>query len=96
MKNTTTSEYNVFNSVVLEKMIFGTLKIFFDNMTHAMNFAKVTFAFQLLDVYVIFQLPISDAKRDFSFMNSIKTRSRYKLQASRLEISVRIKFYLTD
>jgi hypothetical protein len=96
MEKTLAAEYNVFNFVVLERIILGTLKIFFDKAIHPIIFAKVTFSFQLLDAYATIQASIADAKRDFSLMNNIKTKSHYKLEASHLEMSVHIKFYLVD
>ena len=89
-------EYNEFKFILNEKIKYGTLKTFSDVVSNGLAEDKFSNLATLLDICGTFQASSADAERGFSLMNTIKTKSRNRLEADHLDILLRIKFYLTS
>ena len=90
------AEYNEFKFVLKEKLKSGTLKTFAAIVSYSLREEKFSKLVKLIDICGTFQASSADAERGFSLMNSIKTKSRNRLEVDHLDMLMRIKFYLTS
>ena len=80
----------------MKKIKSGTLKTFSDVVSYGLAEDKFSNLATLLDICGTFQASSADAERGFSLMNTIKTKSRNRLEADHLDMLMTIKFYLTS
>lgn len=89
-----TQQYNDFKFLMSEKLKSGTIISLPDIAAISLNDGQFNLLSMLIDICCTFQASSADCERGFSLMNSIKVKSRNKLDAPHLDQLMRIKLYL--
>ncbi|KAL3874691.1 hypothetical protein ACJMK2_037666 [Sinanodonta woodiana] len=89
-------QYDDFKFLIAKKVKTGSIQIFTDVVSCVMKNEDMKELSILLDICGTFQASSADCERGFSLMNSIKTKSRNRLQVNHLDNLMRIKFYLSS
>ena len=87
-------DYPDFRCLVSEKFKSGLMQTFHDVLQFALKDGQFALLTRLLDICGTFQASSADCERGFSLMNAVKTKSRNRLLADHLDMSIRIKFHL--
>ena len=74
----------------------GSIQTFTDVISFVLKDKDMKEVSILLDICGTFQASSADCKRGFSLMNSLKTKSRNRLEVNHLDNLMRIKFYLSS
>ncbi|KII60482.1 hypothetical protein RF11_08410 [Thelohanellus kitauei] len=88
-------QYADFKFLIVEKVKGGSIQNFDYVVAYVIRDEDLKELSPLIDIYGTFQASSADCERGFSLMNSIKTKSRNRLQANHMDNLMRIKFYIS-
>ena len=74
----------------------GSVQTFNDVITYVLKDEDMKELSTLLDISGTFQASSADCERGFSLMNSIKTKSRNRMQVDNFDNFMRIKFFISS
>ena len=94
--STICEQYNDFKFLIAEKVKTGSIQTFSDVISFVLKDEDMKMVSILLDICDKFHGSSADCERGFSLMNSIKTKSRNRLEVNHLLDLMRIKFYLSS
>ena len=92
--STICEQYNDFKFLIAEKVNTGSIQTFSDVISFVLKDEDMKMVSILLNICGTFQASSAYCERGFSLMNSIKTKSRNRLEVNHLVDLMRIKFYL--
>ena len=85
-------QYDDLKFLIAEKVKSGSVQTFNDVINYVLNDEEMKEFSTLLDISGTFQASSADCECGFSLMNSIKSKSRNRLQVDHLNNLMRIKF----
>ncbi|XP_078483234.1 E3 SUMO-protein ligase KIAA1586-like [Ciona intestinalis] len=96
-RSTILEQFQNFKCIIMEKKDSKVINCFQDMVSFGLQSSdKFGTISNLLDICGTFQASSADCERGFSLMNSIKIKSRNRLQETHLDMLMRIKFFLLD